>query len=177
MAFRELGKPVEVLSMQKGFGALREYLERADALPLRDYVPAIEGTLPGDAYRSCRRGHIVRSELDDDIHYTVLALERAHEFFCFGVDPGFDLEECSDNVWNDWIGAQIRADLYGWVCPGRPALAAAYGPRSPIAPGESSHREVLGPRRPLVRPLPMSLAPPATPLLRRKYPPISRFES
>lgn len=160
----QLGKPVELLSMQKGFGALREYLERADALPLRDYVPAIEGTLPGDAYRSCCRGHLVRSEPDDDIHYTVLALElledhglaldtaavarawlrklpvawtftaeraafkillaRAHEFFCFGIDPGFDLDECSDNEWNEWIGAQIRADLYGWVCPGRPALAA-----------------------------------------------------
>lgn len=30
----------------------------------------------------------------------------------------------SVNEYNDWIGAQIRADLYGWVCPGRPALAA-----------------------------------------------------
>ncbi|MCP4735727.1 MAG: ADP-ribosylglycohydrolase family protein, partial [Bosea sp.] len=25
---------------------------------------------------------------------------------------------------NDWIGAQIRADLYGWIAPGEPALAA-----------------------------------------------------
>jgi ADP-ribosylglycohydrolase len=32
--------------------------------------------------------------------------------------------ECADNPYHDWIGAQIRADLYGWVCPGRPALAA-----------------------------------------------------
>jgi hypothetical protein len=44
--------------------------------------------------------------------------------FVNGEDAGFDLAECSDNDYNEWIGAQIRADLYGWVCPGRPALAA-----------------------------------------------------
>ena len=43
--------------------------------------------------------------------------------FVNGADAGFDLAECSDNEYNYWIGAQIRADLYGWVCPGRPALA------------------------------------------------------
>ncbi|MAG34066.1 MAG: hypothetical protein CL908_24565 [Deltaproteobacteria bacterium] len=37
---------------------------------------------------------------------------------------GFDLSRCSDNVYNDWIGAQIRADLSGWVAPGDPELAA-----------------------------------------------------
>lgn len=28
------------------------------------------------------------------------------------------------NPFREWIGAQIRADLYGWVCPGDPARAA-----------------------------------------------------
>jgi hypothetical protein len=51
-------------------------------------------------------------------------LTRMDPEFVNGADPGFDLDECSDNEFNDWIGAQIRADLYGWVCPGRPALAA-----------------------------------------------------
>ncbi|MEM1247995.1 MAG: ADP-ribosylglycohydrolase family protein [Acidobacteriota bacterium] len=51
-------------------------------------------------------------------------LDRGDEMFAYGADPGFDLAECSDNGYNTWIGAQIRADLYGWVCPGRPALAA-----------------------------------------------------
>ena len=45
--------------------------------------------------------------------------------FPFGAPPAFDIEECSDNEYNDWIGAQIRADLYGWVTPGEPAEAAA----------------------------------------------------
>ena len=36
---------------------------------------------------------------------------------------GFDISECADNPYNAWIGAQIRADLYGWVCPGNPDLA------------------------------------------------------
>jgi ADP-ribosylglycohydrolase len=28
------------------------------------------------------------------------------------------------NPFDDWIGAQIRTDVYGWVCPGDPAAAA-----------------------------------------------------
>lgn len=51
-------------------------------------------------------------------------LARMAEQFVNGAAPGFDLAECADNEYSDWIGAQIRADLYGWVCPGRPALAA-----------------------------------------------------
>lgn len=156
-----LGKAVEMLSMREGFDALHEYLQRADALPLRDYIPLLEGTA---VWAACCRDHISRSEPDDDIHYTTLALimleahgaalttedvartwlnylpvgmtftaeraayrillNRAHEWFPQGREPGFDLNECSDNPYNDWIGAQIRADLYGWVAPGNADLAA-----------------------------------------------------
>ncbi len=49
--------------------------------------------------------------------------------FVNGEEPGFDITICSDNAYNDWIGAQIRADLYGWVCPGRPAFAAEMAAR------------------------------------------------
>jgi ADP-ribosylglycohydrolase len=160
----QLGKPVELLSIMKGYEALTDYLQGAGALPLRDYVPLSEGTLPALTAPASGRGRLTRSEPDDDINYTVLALllleehgrtletehvarawlrylpagavftaeraayatllNRAHEHFAFGSPPGFDVSECADNPYNDWIGAQIRADLYGWVCPGRPALAA-----------------------------------------------------
>jgi ADP-ribosylglycohydrolase len=55
--------------------------------------------------------------------YAVL-LANAAAAFPFGAPAGFDLELCSDNEYNDWIGAQIRADMYGWVAPGEPEFAA-----------------------------------------------------
>lgn len=159
-----LGKPVEVLSFQQGRAGLETYLRDADALPLRDYVPLVEGTLVEQLGKYSCRDHIERAEPDDDINYTVLALmllekngvdfttadvarawlrllpagstwtaereaystllSNMADEFVNGDKPGFDLAECSDNDYNEWIGAQIRADLYGWVCPGRPALAA-----------------------------------------------------
>jgi len=67
--------------------------------------------------------------------YRVLA-ERADEWFAQRGEPGFELAECSDNPYNDWIGAQIRTDLYGWVCPGRPEQAADLARRD----AELSHR-------------------------------------
>lgn len=160
----QLGKPVEVLSVVQGHAALTAYLERAGALPLRDYVPLLDDTIVEQVGRASCRGVLERSEPDDDINYTVLALllleehglglrtadvarawlrrlpaaatftaeraayrtllERAHEWFAFGAAPGFDLADCAANEFREWIGAQIRADLYGWVCPGRPTLAA-----------------------------------------------------
>jgi len=56
-------------------------------------------------------------------------LDNMDDEFVNGAEPGFDLAICSDNEWNEWIGAQIRADIYGWVCPGRPALAADFAER------------------------------------------------
>ena len=67
--------------------------------------------------------------------YRIL-LEKGAEWFAEGARPGFDLAECSDNPFNDWIGAQIRADVYGWVCPGQPVLAADLARRD----AELSHR-------------------------------------
>jgi len=165
----QLGKAVEVLSLLRGHAALTRYLEDAGALPLRDYVPLVRGTLvERTGARSCR-GEISRSEPDDDINYTVLALillerhglelttedvarawlellpagatytaeraayrtllQRASDHFVQGSPAGFDVSECARNEWSDLIGAQIRADLYGWVCPGDPALAASLARR------------------------------------------------
>ena len=159
-----LGKPLEVLSFQRGLRGVEEYLRTAGALPLRDYVPLVEATLVARNGRNCCLGQFVRAEPDDDINYTVLALilleahgaaletadvarawlrllpagtvwtaereayrvllDNMAEQFVNGAAPGFDLAECSSNEFNEWIGAQIRSDLYGWVCPGQPALAA-----------------------------------------------------
>lgn len=158
-----LGKAVEVLSFQDGRDGLLGYLGRAGALPLRDYVPLVEGTVVARRARHCCAGHMRRAEPDDDIDYTLLALalleqhgrslttedvarawlnrlpggatwtaERAayrtllarmDDEFVNGAPPGFDIAECAENACNEWIGAQIRADLYGWVCPGDPETA------------------------------------------------------
>ena len=159
-----LGKPLEVLSFREGPDGVRRYLLDAGAVPLRNYVPLLDGTPLAAADRACCLGHIDRAEPDDDIDYTLLALmlleehgsgvrtedvarawlrllpagatwtaeraayctllNRMAEQFVNGTPAGFDLAACSDNPYSDWIGGQIRADLYGWVCPGRPALAA-----------------------------------------------------
>ncbi len=172
----QLGKPVELLSMREGHPALTEYLIRADALPLRDYVPLVPDTTVARHFPQCCRGRFDRSEPDDDINYSVLALllleehgaelttedvarawlrylpggivftaerralitllEKSSYGFTAGAEPGFDLAECADNEFNDWIGAQIRADVYGWVTPGRPELAAELARRD----AELSHR-------------------------------------
>lgn len=60
--------------------------------------------------------------------YRVL-LDNMDDEFVNGEAPGFDLALCSESGYNEWIGARIRADLYGWVCPGRPALAAELASR------------------------------------------------
>ncbi len=68
--------------------------------------------------------------------YRIL-LDRMDDEFVNGAPPGFNLTECADNVFNDWIGAQIRADLYGWACPGQPELAAELASRD----ARLSHRD------------------------------------
>ena len=171
-----LGKPVEMLSMREGRAALDDYLNRAQAVPLRDYVPLVDDTMVSRQFPETCRGRIDRSIPDDDINYTTLALmlleQHGEDFetvdvarawlqwlpgglvftaerdayvkllvnagigFTFGADVGFDLTACSDNPYNDWIGAQIRADMYGWVAPGRPEAAADMARRD----AELSHR-------------------------------------
>jgi ADP-ribosylglycohydrolase len=91
---------------------------------------------------------------DDDLNYTMLALalveERGRDFTTDDVAdrwlkdlPGLrvftaeravyrnllDAIEPVDaarirNPFREWIGAQIRTDLYGWICPGDPHAAA-----------------------------------------------------
>ncbi len=180
-----LGKPLEVLSFQQGRQGVESYLRKADAWPLRDYVPALPGSIVERTGKASCREHLVRAEPDDDINYTVLALllmeehgmnlqtsdvarawlrllpagstwtaERAayqvllcnmDSEFVNGAKAGFDLALCSENDFNEWIGAQIRTDLYGWVCPGRPELAAGLAKQDAMLShrGEGVHGAVF----------------------------------
>ncbi len=54
----------------------------------------------------------------------------------FGGERKFDLDLINENEFNDWIGAQIRIDMYGWVLPGNASLAADLARRD----AQLSHR-------------------------------------
>ena len=159
-----LGKAVELFSMRAGADALQRYLLNTRSLPLRDYIPHDPEHASDLLFTPCCQGNMQRSEADDDINYSVLALmlleahgadlstedvarawlkwlplastftaeraayttllARGEEWFPEGRDLGFEITECANNPYNDWIGAQIRADVYGWVVPGDAARAA-----------------------------------------------------
>ena len=71
-----LGKPLEVLSFREGREGLESYLQEAGAVPLRDYVPALEGTLvelgagiaAGDAHVPVI-GHEILARVEGDIRF------------------------------------------------------------------------------------------------------------
>lgn len=174
----QLGKPVELLSMRKGYDALASYLHESNSDPRKGYINYIKDKDDDNKIitKACCAGHLQRSEPDDDINYSLLALmmleqhgehlqtidvarawlrhlpvgqtftaeraayrvllEKGSEWFPEGADPKFDLADCAQNPFNDWIGAQIRADVYGWVCPGDPAKAV----RLATADAELSHQ-------------------------------------
>jgi hypothetical protein len=96
----QLGKPVELLSMSEGHVGLSAYLSEAGALPLRDYVPALPGS-PVERFRGSCRDHMVRSEPDDDINYSVLALMLLEE-------AGAELRtEDVGRAWLRWLPAGV----------------------------------------------------------------------
>ncbi|WP_431968314.1 ADP-ribosylglycohydrolase family protein [Nocardia sp. bgisy134] len=155
-----LGKPLE-----NGFvwtrAHIRTYLERADAYPLTDYVPAV---LPppfplNPSWPVSVRGRIDGAPRDDDVDYTVLGLhllesrglnftaddvanlwlerlpflqtytaERvAYRNLVDGLHP--PATATVRNPYREWIGAMIRADIFGYVNPGDPQRAATLAAR------------------------------------------------
>jgi ADP-ribosylglycohydrolase len=72
-----LGKPVENGTHWTS-AHLRDYLERAGAYPLRDYIPVLdpmpEGFVLRDNWVSTTRGRVRGSDRDDDIDYAILGL-------------------------------------------------------------------------------------------------------
>ena len=64
-------------------------------------------------------------------------IEKSNMAYQFGGPRDFSFEEINDGEYNDWIGAQIRIDMYGWVLPGKPKLAAELARRD----ASLSHRD------------------------------------
>ncbi|TWV43565.1 ADP-ribosylglycohydrolase family protein [Streptomyces misionensis] len=113
-------------------------------------------------WRACVRGRIHGSCRDDDVDYTVLGLHllETHGFGFSTEDVGelwllrlpylqtFTAERAAyrnlanglrppltatyDNPYQEWIGALIRADVFGWTCPGDPVRAAGLARRDAV---------------------------------------------
>ena len=144
-----LGKPVEGWPRRR----IDAYLESTDALPLDDYIPFKEGTI-SPHLKTSTRGNIECMARDDDMDYPILGLltletkgaelrarhmantwlgrmpfhfvytaeSAAYRNFVNGRWP--PESAAWRNPYREWIGAQIRADVFGWVTPGWPEKAA-----------------------------------------------------
>ncbi|GGR98263.1 hypothetical protein GCM10010252_41240 [Streptomyces aureoverticillatus] len=110
-------------------------------------------------WRSCVRGRVDGSCRDDDVDYAILGLELlesrgfgfsteqvgelwllrlpyfqtftaervAYRNLTAGLRP--PLTATYENPYQEWIGALIRADIFGWTCPGDPRRAASLARR------------------------------------------------
>ncbi len=110
-------------------------------------------------WRECVRGRVSGSCRDDDVDYAILGLHLLETYgFGFTTEQvgrvwlerlpylqTFTAERAAyrnlvdgigppetashDNPYQEWIGALIRADVFGWTCPGDPDAAAALARR------------------------------------------------
>ncbi|MEU3840526.1 ADP-ribosylglycohydrolase family protein [Streptomyces sp. NPDC028635] len=113
-------------------------------------------------WRDCVRGRVHGSCRDDDIDYAILGLHLLETYgFAFSTEQVGDLwllrlpylqtftaERAAyrnlanglkppltatfDNPYQEWIGALIRADVFGWTCPGAPRRAALLARRDAV---------------------------------------------
>ncbi|MFD6925397.1 ADP-ribosylglycohydrolase family protein [Streptomyces sp. NPDC059944] len=127
----------------------------ADEGPCEEFRP-----LPGG--QGCVRGPIHGSVRDDDVDYAILGLHLLETHgFSFSTEQVGDLwllrlpylrtftaERAAyrnlaqglrppltatyENPYQEWTGALIRADIYGWTCPGLPRRAAFLARRDAV---------------------------------------------
>ena len=150
-----LGKPVEGWTREEirrylelaGEYPIRNYVPRLEPMP--------EGFEMHPSWRDAVRGNVRFMARDDDIDYTILGLHILETYgFGFGTEDvaeqwmshmpflaTYTAERAAyrnlvyglrppdtagyRNPYREWIGAQIRADIWGYVCPGDPARAAS----------------------------------------------------
>ena len=151
-----LGKPVEGWGKAKidSYLAFADALPLDGYIPLVEGHP--DGIRPEWYLEPCTRGRIAFMARDDDMDYPVLGLhvieshgpdftsrkvantwlsrftyftvytaERvAYRNLVNGLPP--PQSASYRNPYREWIGAQIRADIWGWVCPGWPERAAEF---------------------------------------------------
>ena len=144
-----LGKPVEGWTRER----IDQYLESAGALPLDDYIPYTEGSI-SPSLKTSTRDNIEFMARDDDMDYPILGLlaleDHGAELTSRNMANAwlnrlpYQLVYTAESVayrnfvnrlwppesanwrnpFREWIGAQIRADIFGYVSPGWPEKAA-----------------------------------------------------
>ena len=144
-----LGKPVEGWPKER----IDKYLNHKNALPLDNYLPYDEKIIPR-SLRSSTLGNIEFMDRDDDLDFPILGLialeAKGHKltpraiantwlhYMPYGLV--YTAEDCAyrnfvqgifppnsashRNPFREWIGAQIRADIFGYVAPAWPEKAA-----------------------------------------------------
>lgn len=149
-----LGKPVEgwTRSQIERYLNVADAYPLRDYFPAVSPVP--EGFPPALAESRCLKGRITNMVRDDDTDYTILGLHileahgRGYTTAAVGEEwlthLPYHLVYTAERVayrnlvnglgppatathWNpyrEWIGAQIRADIWGYACPGMPEVAA-----------------------------------------------------
>jgi len=145
-----LGKPVEGWKR----GEILEYLSKVGESSLTYYFPFVEGYENKIRTEECFRNTLNKAVRDDDLDYPIIGLkileEYGTEFSTRNVGKiwlenlPFGLVYTAEraayrnlvnslippetarfiNPYREWIGAQIRGDIFGWISPSDPIKAA-----------------------------------------------------